>query len=66
MYPFWIIGTSETLQAILKRCEVLKVANTVPLDSTRADVPMEVVLDHYERLNEMHRQSLIPPKLILT
>ena len=51
----------ETLKNILLQCECLKKAHGVPLESSRAEVPVEIVLSHYKELDAILEKERIPP-----
>ena len=51
----------DTLSKIIKKHDLFKSVTGVPLESTRAEVPVEIVLNHYERLDAVLTQYNIPP-----
>ena len=54
--------TTKTLKGILRRSSEFKEVPGIPLESSRADVPLSIVLDHYDRLDSLLSQEEIPPE----
>ena len=52
----------KTLRSIISRCPSLKTAKGIPMESTRADVEVEIVLEHYRRLDTILLNELVPPQ----
>ena len=52
----------NTLRSIIRRCPLLKPVKGMPLEATRAETPVEVVLQHYAELDEMLLKERVPPE----
>ena len=62
---FAISTKANTLHKILKRSEGVKPVTGIPLESTRAEVPLEVIQSHYSRLEEILEYEKVPPAFVL-
>ena len=58
---FHISIHTPTLRSIIKRVPQLKTAIGIPLEESRIDVPLKIILDHYNILDALLQRELIPP-----
>ncbi len=59
---FHISINPKTLYGIIERIKCIKSVKGIPLESSRSDVPTQVVINYYERLDELLLKESIPPE----
>lgn len=59
---FSISISFNTLHHIIASTDLMKVCTGVPIESTRAEVPLSIIEDHYDRLESYLERANIPPE----
>lgn len=53
--------TKKTLSQVIKRSPTMKICIGIPMEQVRAEVPIEIIIDHYDKLEKYLEALNIPP-----